>query len=198
MGKMTLKEVRTFGHHPKPDDEKLRELILFVSMRSEGDAPFGAVKLNKILFYADFIAYSRYGKSITGQEYQALKAGPAPRRLLPVVRQMKKDEDLGIRENDYFGHKQYRSFALRQADTRRFRDEELRLVEEIIEMWRGKTATEMSDKSHKFIGWQLAKIGETIPYSVALISNRKPNDEERAYALQHLEAEAQALLVNGS
>jgi hypothetical protein len=38
----------------RPDDEKLRELILYVSTLSENDPNFGAAKLNKLLFYTDF------------------------------------------------------------------------------------------------------------------------------------------------
>ena len=40
-----------------PNDEKLRELIVYISDRCETDETFGAVKLNKILFLADFNAH---------------------------------------------------------------------------------------------------------------------------------------------
>src|SRR6266487_3415423 len=48
-------------------DEKLRELILHICIRSEDDEAFGAVKLNKLLFFSDFHAFLRLGKPITGQ-----------------------------------------------------------------------------------------------------------------------------------
>ncbi len=54
----------------EPDDIKLRELVLYLATLSEGDATFGKVKLNKLLFYADFNAYLKFGKPITGHEYQ--------------------------------------------------------------------------------------------------------------------------------
>src|ERR1035437_1475045 len=63
----------------KPNDDKLRELVLYIATASEGDEPFGKVKLNKILFFADFEAYRRFVRSITGHEYQKLAQGPAPR-----------------------------------------------------------------------------------------------------------------------
>ena len=37
------------------NDAKLRELVLYICYLSEGDNSFGKVKLNKILFYADFL-----------------------------------------------------------------------------------------------------------------------------------------------
>ena len=54
----------------KPDDNKLRELVLYIAVLSEGDPAFGKVKLNKLLFFADFTAYLSFGKPITGHEYQ--------------------------------------------------------------------------------------------------------------------------------
>jgi len=76
------------------DDEKLRELIIYVSMLSQQDRNFGATKLNKLLFYTDFLAYQRFGTAITGQEYQALPQGPAPKRLKPIIERMKVAGDI--------------------------------------------------------------------------------------------------------
>lgn len=155
-------------------DKRLREIILLIAIRSEGDEPFGAVKLNKLLFYADFQSFVRFGESITGQEYQALPQGPAPRRILPVIEKMIEKEILAIRENDYYGKNQRRAFALDTPDTSYFSYEQIELVERIIKHFWGKNATEMSAASHRFVGWRLAKSGETIPYSVALVSSREP------------------------
>ena len=51
----------------------------------------------------------------------------------------------------------------------------------------------MSDLSHRFYGWKLAKLGETIPYAVALIGSREPGEGEIAHG-RSLEAEAEACL----
>jgi len=40
------------------DERKFKELILYVADKCSDDPDFGAVKLNKILFYSDF--YSDY------------------------------------------------------------------------------------------------------------------------------------------
>ena len=60
------------------EPDKFRELIVYICKKSEGDPTFGAVKLNKILYYADFAAYRILGKPITGAQYQKLREGPAP------------------------------------------------------------------------------------------------------------------------
>ena len=39
--------------------DKFRELILYIAQESEGDPNFGATKLNKILFFCDFLGLPR-------------------------------------------------------------------------------------------------------------------------------------------
>ena len=73
----------------RPNDAKLVELILLISEWSQGDPKFGAIKLNKLLFHADFSAFLTTGEPITGQEYFALPQGPAPKRFKPITEKMK-------------------------------------------------------------------------------------------------------------
>ena len=175
------------GNRPETQaqrDKRLQEIILLIALHSEGDEPFGAVKLNKLLFYADFLSYVKFGESITGQEYQALPQGPAPRRIVPVIRKMIEKEVLAIRENDYYGKNQQRAFALDTPDTTEFASEQIELVKRVIKRFWGKNATEMSLISHRFIGWKISRIGETIPYSVALVGSRPPTLAEKKRGLR--------------
>ncbi len=64
------------------DAAKFRELFLYIAESCAEDPRFGAVKLNKILYYADFEAYRRLGEPITGDTYRKLSEGPAPGWLL--------------------------------------------------------------------------------------------------------------------
>lgn len=66
------------------DDAKLKNMILFFAKESQGDPKFGATKLNKQLFYSDFLSFGRTGKPISGHPYFRLPMGPAPKQLLPV------------------------------------------------------------------------------------------------------------------
>lgn len=163
-------------------ERKFRELLLYIAERSERDARFGATKLNKILFYSDFWAYRKTGSSITGQEYQKLERGPAPKRLLPVVKKMEKQEVCTWAERDHYGLPQCRLIARREPDLSLFSGEEIAIVDQVIrELW-NLNATEVSDLSHQFIGWQIAREGEEIPYStVRLGTPRPPTPEEIEY-----------------
>jgi len=172
----------------------LRELILYLSARSERDRNFGAVKLNKELFYVDFLAYQRFGVPITGQEYQVLPQGPAPKRLKPIMDRMARSGDLRIERRKVGRFYQLRPVAIRTADLTKFNGQEIDLVREVLERVWNLNANQISEESHLFLGWQLGVQGETIPYSTVLIGNRKPTSRERrkGRALQKLAREALA------
>lgn len=178
------------------NDEKLRELILLIAQESEGDGPFGATKLNKLLFYADFLAYRQLGKSITEQDYMRLPQGPAPRRMLRVTKGMEANKELAISIRPYLGKKQKRPMALRAAELGSFSASEIDLVHKLLKQCVGKSASEMSELSHRFMGWRLAQERETIPYSVALVS-RGPRSEAAEKHAATLAAKAQGYLDSG-
>jgi len=168
----------------RPSDAKLRELILLISEWSQADPKFGAIKLNKLLFHADFSAFLTFGAPITGQEYFALPQGPAPRRLKPVTEQMKQRNEFAWKEVDYFGRPQKRPLALRSPNLADFSGEQVKLVRQTVEKFWDLTATEISDQSHLFLGWKAANLKETIPYTTALVSRRPPTEKERKRGLR--------------
>ena len=61
------------------EEARFKELIVLISELCAKDPTYGSVKLNKILYFADFMAYRVLGKPITGATYFKLQEGPAPR-----------------------------------------------------------------------------------------------------------------------
>ena len=172
-------------HHKqgKDIDTKLRELVLLIATLSEGDEPFGKIKLNKLMFFADFTAYRHLGKSITGHEYIRKPHGPVPKKLIQVIPALgsssKTDPDIFVRKQDYYGNDLYRPIAKRIPDISWFTFPEIKIIENVVKEWRGKSAKDISEISHRFAGWSLAKPGESIPYEVALVGRRRePTDHE--------------------
>lgn len=179
MSRTTSRRART----PEPNDAKLAELMLYVALRCEQDPAFGATKLNKILFFADFLAYARTGRAITGQPYQKLDNGPAPRRLLPVQKGLLRSKAAAHATRDYFGRQQTRLVALRQPDLSGFSGSEIAIVDEVVAMLERHDARAASELSHRFLGWQISAKGEDIPYQSALIERRQLTETEEAHAL---------------
>jgi hypothetical protein len=162
--------------------DKTKELILLVCELEDDADLFGQVKLNKILFNIDFKAYAKRGESVTGQEYQAQREGPTLRRMLPLLREMLADGDLAIKREPAGDYTQERPVALRAADLGVFDADELELINSEAEDAKGKTAAEMADMSHEFLGWRVAAIGETIPYGTVFAMETEPlTEEEREF-----------------
>jgi uncharacterized phage-associated protein len=163
-----------------PDDEKLAELVVLLARRSEGDPLFGGIKLNKLLFYADFLAYLRFGKPITGQEYFALEQGPALRYKARLWKKMIDRGDIVVRKeaSSFFDTEKETTIAMREPNIEKFAKEELNLIFNLLATCREKYGNDLSEWTHRFAGWRLSKEKETIPYSVALVGERQPTRDE--------------------
>lgn len=163
-------------------DAKMRELILYISRECDGDPTFGATKLNKILFWSDFLAFGFFGKPITGAEYRAREFGPAPLRL-SVVR----DELIGNGELVFHeevagkGAVRKRPIALREPDLSFLSASEISLIDhQIKDLW-GKSAKEISRESHG-LAWDTTPRDEAIAYEKIFISNRPPSHSAYVWA----------------
>ena len=151
--------------------DKFRNLILYIAEQSRDDVKFGATKLNKILYFADFESYGLWGRAITGSTYVRLDRGPVPKEILPVLREM---EDSGLirrTERTYFHHTQKVVEPLEPATLAVFEARELDLVDKVMAELRQFNADEVSALSHLDDGWRLAEDREVIPYSSVYISS---------------------------
>lgn len=154
------------------DEEKLAELILYVSQKCATDPKFGAVKLNKILYLSDFLAFGNWGEPITGVPYQHLRMGPAPTRLVPVRDKLVGDGKLVVQTLPLkSGNRQVRTVNLIDPNLKAFSGREIALVDSIIEDLWEMDAEESSELSHRFVGWKMTKEGEPIPYGSIFISD---------------------------
>ena len=165
------------------NEEKFRELVLYIAQQCESHPFFGATKLNKLLFFSDFIAYEELGQPITGAEYMALEHGPGPRRLVPIREDMLIDGDITI---ERLGSQQ-RVIAQRSPDLEQLSPAERKIVDDIIEALEVQDAEWVSELSHRFLGWKAAwaetlVTGKpaTIPYETVHVSNKAPTNGELA------------------
>ena len=174
-------------------ENRLRELILYIGKKLSNDDHFGQVKLNKVVFFSDFTAFGRLGKTITGLEYQHLDEGPALRAMLPMQGRMKTDGILAIEPRSLYGYTLDRPISLRDPDLKEFSGEQIAIVDAWIDRLRPLTSKQASDLSHDTFGWRSTKKGQTIDPRSAFISWRKPNAADIARGREL--AEQRGLLV---
>lgn len=166
-----------------PDEQKLGELILYISQKCATDPTFGATKLNKILCYSDFVFYAYHDRGITNVEYQKLPRGPAPRRLIPVRDELVQDGALAMQEIVLqSGETQKRTVNLRAPNLELFTGTEIAMVDRMIESMQGVKAEDVSEMSHTLVGWLVADEGDAIPYNTIYFANPPLSEEEKLRA----------------
>ena len=169
----------------KFNEQKFKELLLYIADKCENDPLFGAVKLNKILYLADNIAYAETGTPISGADYEASELGPAPTLLLPIRDDMAANGDLVVRQRSRFGYLQHRVTPLREPDLSLFSGQEIAIVDMVIDLCSGGTGRDLTELTHGMYGWKVAEYRETIPYSAFFLCAAPPTkaDVERAHEL---------------
>ena len=164
-------------HILRPLNEKLCELMLYIADQSLSDRAFGAVKLNKLLWYIDVEAYRKLGRTITGAEYRHLQEGPAPPAnkardyLVSVGRAEVQRIPTGKKDQERLVPKQPPKEEL-------FTSEELRLARGIIEKYWNENGTSLSNKTHKEYPYRLTKEKQVIPWELTLISTEPPTKKQ--------------------
>lgn len=159
-------------YSPTFERPKFHNLMLYLAHMSREDPHFGAVKLNKMMYYADFIAFFRLGKPITGAKYQKLSEGPAPRELLRERNYLIDVGDAVLEHRPYFRYVQQRLVPIAcdwSRWTDEFSDEEMQIISEVLDAMKSMTAREASEASHREVGWILALEKEVIPYDTAVL-----------------------------
>lgn len=162
-------------------NQKLAHLLLYVTRKMSDDTRAGKTKLHKILFFADFEAYRRTGSSITGEYYVKFDQGPFLPTLDSTVSKMANRGDA-----EWAPQNQWLEIQLvprAEPDLDLFTGDEIAVVDETIERFRGWTATAVSNFSHRLFGWVTTRNGDEIPYSSAYVGDpRELSDDETSWA----------------
>jgi len=175
LGQLTFRKPGTV-----PND-RLREMMLYVSQQCEDDPTFGATKLNKILFYSDMLSFARDSECLTGVAYVRRAKGPVPKPLVPVRIRMEQAGEIAQQSQGYFGLEQKRTVALREPDLSAFTANQIDTVNYVVKSLWGKSAKDVSEWSHG-IAWRIAGDGQEIPYEAIFLSNESLTDDDIEFA----------------
>lgn len=155
-------------------DERMEELILYLAEKSQSDEHFGKTKLNKLLFFCDFLAFRAWQRSITGDAYVKREFGPCPKGIIAALEALMGRGDCAPQVRERYGLRQDRIVALRPPNLGAFSAQEIGLIDEVLQALGDQNATQVSDLSHTFIGWKVADMGEEIPYEMLWVEGPRP------------------------
>jgi len=148
------------------DLEKLKNMILYLVKRLDGVLK---VKLNKLLWYCDFLHFKETSVSITGSQYIRLKYGPVPNnyeRIIGIMQPELLDKD-EIPFNTKEGIVGEQFTALVEPDESLFSEEEIKVMNFVADTFREYTSTEIMNKSHQEIAYIKCEDGDIISYEYA-------------------------------
>jgi len=152
------------------DVNKMKALVHYICYKAHDPTVLGAIKLNKVLWYADTASYQLFGKSITGGTYIKRQFGPVPRRILQTLRELTEENKIAETPSRLYGYDKKNYIALEDPDLSQFTPQEMALIDEIFEIvCHQHTATSISRLTHDDI-WEIAEIGEEIPYETVFAS----------------------------
>jgi len=154
----------------QPNWEKLKSLVHYVCEKAENPSVLGSIKLNKVLWYSDVINYLNYGNSITLETYVKRQHGPVPKHILSIIQNLIIEQKIIRSRVDHFGYIKNEYIALQVADKNIFSGEEMAVINDSFEyVCLGHTAKSISEETHGTI-WQIAQMGEVIPYESVFAS----------------------------
>lgn len=140
--------------------EKVEEMVKFFC--GEGSYP---TKVNKQMFYADFLHYKHYGISISGLRYQAIHYGPVPVHYDTIYDNIEGLEKESILKN---GGEVSVLHAVVPANLEVFNSTELDTLEMVRNKLSSLSTREIVELSHREEGWISAyPTKSVIPYSEA-------------------------------
>lgn len=132
--------------------------------------PIFVTKMNKLLFYTDFLHYKKWGHGITGISYRAMQFGPVPEAWGRIYESLP-----GIVMEEFVypsGQSGIRLETIEQTGENTLSDIENATVERVGEIFHAMTAGDISNTSHKEQAWiENSAVRSAISYQYAFALN---------------------------
>lgn len=126
---------------------RLKNIMIYVLQKC-GDTY--CTKMNKLLFYIDFLAYRERCMAITGLRYKAIDYGPVPEHWDRVYSQFDEIEQETQLKGDFEGNVLK---TTESADMSLFSMEEIEVIDAVCSQFKSTSAREISTLSHKEKAW---------------------------------------------
>ncbi len=149
------------------DLEKLKNMVLHLVKRLDGVLK---VKLNKLLWYCDFLHFKETAVSIAGTKYVCLPYGPVPDNYELIIANMIHEGLLDKNEIPFDttrGIVGEQLTALVEPQERIFSEQEIKVMNFVADTFRDYTSTGIKDKSHQETAYLKCQDGDIVSYEYA-------------------------------
>ena len=152
----------------KVNREKYLNALLFF-LENCNNSYLGIMKLNKLFYYLDFIAYRDTGQSVTGETYLHLPNGPLAKTLGDVVLSEAENDgliDRNLAPSETYGERNT-FIALKGSDTGVFSEYEIDLLSKICAEFKDWNTAQMVAQTHMEAPWVFANANDELNYKDA-------------------------------
>lgn len=159
------KKPSEFTGYLKFNAEGLMDMMRFFAAKQDGVLK---TKLNKLLWYSDFLHFREYTVSISGATYVHLPFGPVPDQYELFIGLLCERGDLNRTEEEFgagiIGEK---LTAIAESSTDVISKSALTILENVYQFFKDYNSKQISDMSHEESGYIETKLGEAISYQYA-------------------------------
>jgi DNA-binding transcriptional regulator YiaG/uncharacterized phage-associated protein len=140
-----------------PDLEKVENMILFFSEKMK---PF-KTKMNKLLFYADFLHFKKTCFSISGLTYKAIQMGPVPKNYGGLYDHAMENQYVSMSLYDFgeFRGEQFEPTGQKVFNDQLFKESERNTLLAVSEFFKRKSVSDIIELSHEEEGWKKSIAG---------------------------------------
>ncbi|MBI3234857.1 MAG: DUF4065 domain-containing protein [Bacteroidetes bacterium] len=142
-----------YSGYRNPNFEKFTEMVVYFS---EKISPF-KTKMNKLLFYADFLMFKQSCFSISGVRYKAIDMGPVPNNFQSIFEYIANKGEIDISTTEFpegYTGEQFNSRKDRPFNPELFSESELQVLEKVATVFKPTSTNEIIELSHLEEAWK--------------------------------------------
>lgn len=142
-----------YSGYRNPNLEKFTEMVVYFS---EKIAPY-KTKMNKLLFYADFLMFKKTCFSISGLRYGAINMGPVPNNFQSIFEYLSNTNEVEIHITEFpqgYTGEQFKMRPNRPFNAKLFTATELAVLENVATVFKSTSTTDIIELSHMEDAWK--------------------------------------------
>lgn len=149
---------------PPEKVDKFKQVLLYIISKVGGRPNIGQTAIYKLLYFIDFDYYEKFQEYLIGAKYIKNTHGPTPVSFAKIARDLTHERKLVEVKSKYFNYDQTKYMVTTEPDVSLLSARELKHIDDELIRLASKTATELSDFSHKDTPWKVAKDRQELNY----------------------------------
>ncbi len=142
-----------YSGYRNPNFEKFTEMVVFFSEKIE---PY-KTKMNKLLFYADFLMFKQSCFSMSGVRYRAIEMGPVPNNFQSIFEYLANNDIIDICYTQFpkgYTGEQFKARKERIFNYKLFTELEMSVLNKVAEVFKESSTNSIIETSHLEEAWK--------------------------------------------